>query len=261
MGLVLHEPALKTLIRDYTYEAGVRNLDREISSICRKIARQVAEKREPLLQVTESEVERLLGPPKFLSSLPMDQEEVGVATGVAWTPSGGDLMAIEVTLMPGKGNVTITGQLGEVMQESAQTAYSYLRSSARGLGVNPKVFDRLDVHIHAPEGAVPKDGPSAGVTLITALVSAFTRRPVRHTIGMSGEITLRGRVLPVGGIKEKVLAARRGGLTAIVLPRKNHKDLVDIAEPLLKDIQIVLVDRIDDVLDAVLLPEPWDEEE
>jgi ATP-dependent Lon protease len=165
-----------------------------------------------------------------------------------------------VTLMEGKGNITLTGQLGSVMQESAQAAFSYLRSSAEQLGIATNVFDQLDVHIHAPEGAVPKDGPSAGVTLVTALASAFTDRPVCHTVGMTGEITLRGRVLPVGGVKEKVLAARRGGLTHFVLPRKNEKDLVEIPKRLLKDVELVLVDRVEEVLEAALLP-PLDEEE
>jgi ATP-dependent Lon protease len=218
-------------------------------------------KRHPK-RIATNQVLQLLGPPDFLFSLPMEEEEIGVATGVAWTPAGGDLMAIEVTLMPeGKGNITLTGQLGDVMQESAQTAYSYLRSHSRTLGVSPKVFDQIDVHIHAPEGAVPKDGPSAGVTLLTALASAFTRRPVRHTIGMTGEVTLRGRVLAVGGVKEKVLAARRGGLSQFILPQKNEKDLVEIPKHVLKDIEIVLVQRVEEVLDAALLaPEPDEEE-
>ena len=254
-GIGFSQDTLHTLIRDYTYEAGVRNLEREIANVCRKIARRVAEGKRHPRRITPAQVNKLLGPPEYLFTRPMDRDEVGVATGVAWTPAGGDLMAIEVTLMEeGKGNITLTGQLGEVMQESAQTAFSYLRSHARPLGISPKIFDRVDVHIHAPEGAVPKDGPSAGVTLITALASAFTRRPVRHTVGMTGEITLRGRVLPVGGVREKILTVRRGGLTHFVLPRKNHKDLVQIPKRLLKDVKLVLVDRVEEALAAVLLP-------
>jgi ATP-dependent Lon protease len=262
VGLRFSDDALDTLIRDYTYEAGVRNLDREIANVCRKVARRVAEGKRHPKRIATTQVHKLLGPPEFIFSLPMEDDEVGVATGVAWTPAGGELMAIEVTLMAeGKGNITLTGQLGDVMQESAQTAFSYLRSHAEQLGVSPKVFDRTDVHIHAPEGAVPKDGPSAGVTLLTALASAFSRRPVRHTVGMTGEITLRGRVLPVGAVKEKILAARRGGLGQFVLPLKNEKDLVELPKHVLKDIEIILVQRVEEVLDVALLPPICDEEE
>ena len=261
-GLRFSDDALETLIRDYTYEAGVRNLDREIANVCRKVARRVAENKSYPKRITANQVSKLLGPPDFVFSLPMEEDEIGVATGVAWTPAGGEVMAIEVTLMPeGKGNITLTGQLGEVMQESAQTAFSYLRSHAQALGVSPKIFDQIDVHVHAPEGAVPKDGPSAGVTLFTALASAFTRRAVRYTIGMTGEITLRGRVLPVGGVKEKILAARRAGLSQFILPLKNKKDLVELPKAVLKDIEIILVERVEEVLDAVLLPPEFDEEE
>ena len=254
------EGALQTLIREYTYEAGVRNLEREIANVCRKIARQVAEKKKHPRRISSERIAEFLGPPTNLGTLPLDQAEVGVATGVAWTPGGGDLMVIEVALMEGKGNITMTGQLGDVMQESAQAAFSYLRSSAKRWGIPSTVFDQLDVHIHAPEGAVPKDGPSAGVTLVTALASAFSARPVRHTVGMTGEITLRGRVLPVGGLKEKLLAARRGGLTHFVMPRRNEKDLTEIPKRLLKGVEIVLVERVDEVLETALLP-PLEEEE
>ena len=260
-GLTIRTEALQVLIRDYTYEAGVRNLDRQLADVCRKVARKVAEKKRYPHRISSEQVFKLLGPPDFVFSLPMEQDEVGVATGVAWTPAGGDLMAIEVTLMgEGKGNVTLTGQLGDVMQESAQTAFSYLRSQARSLGISPKVFDRIDVHIHAPEGAVPKDGPSAGVTMVTALASAFTNRPVRHTVGMTGEVTLRGRVLPVGGIKEKLLTVRRAGLACMIMPSKNEKDLSNVPKRLLRDIDILLVDDVASVLEATLLP-PLDEEE
>ncbi len=244
-GLTFSENALKTLVRDYTYEAGVRNLEREIANVCRKVARRVAEKKRYARRITPEKINDLLGPPDYILTLPMDRDEVGVATGVAWTPAGGDLMAIEVTVMEGKGGITMTGQLGSVMQESAQAAFSYLRSSAKRVGISSEVFEQVDVHVHAPEGAVPKDGPSAGVTLVTALTSAFTGRPVRYTVGMTGEITLRGRVLPVGGVKEKVLAARRGGLSHLILPRRNEKDLVEIPKRFLKDIKILLVDGVE----------------
>jgi ATP-dependent Lon protease len=261
-GIRFSDDALETLIRDYTYEAGVRNLDREIANICRKVARRVAEGKKHPKRIGAGQVNQLLGPPDFVFSLPMEEDEIGVATGVAWTPAGGDLMAIEVTLMPeGKGNITLTGQLGDVMQESAQTAFSYLRSRATALGISPKVFDQIDVHVHAPEGGVPKDGPSAGVTLLTALASAFTRRAVRYAVGMTGEVTLRGRVLPVGGVKEKLLAARRAGLSQFILPAKNEKDLVEIPKNVLKDIEIVLVQRVEEVLEVALLPAADEEEE
>lgn len=260
-GLVFTSNALTTLIRDYTYESGVRNLEREIANVCRKVARRVAENKNHPRRISGKQVGDMLGPPGFIASLPLDEDEIGVATGVAWTPSGGELMAIEVTLMKaGKGNITLTGQLGEVMQESAQAAYSYLRSHFLEMGLSSKIFDRLDVHIHAPEGAVPKDGPSAGVTLVTALASAFTRRRVRHTVGMTGEITLRGRILPVGGVKEKLLTARRSGLAQFILPRKNEKDLTEVPKRLLKDMEIILVDHVNEVLNIALLPIADEEE-
>jgi ATP-dependent Lon protease len=183
-----------------------------------------------------------------------EQDQIGAATGVAVTDAGGDLQPIEVTLMDGKGMLLITGQLGDVMQESAQAALSYTRSNARKLELDARVFEKTDVHIHAPEGAVPKDGPSAGVTIATALVSAFTRRPVRREVALTGEITLRGRVLPIGGLKEKVLAAHRAGLKTMILPKKNKKDMVEIPKRVLRDLHIILVDHVDQVLDAALLP-------
>lgn len=251
---------MQTLIRDYTYEAGVRNLEREIANVCRKIARLVAEGKRHPRRITEARVNKFLGPPSILGTLPLDQAEIGIATGVAWTPAGGELMVIEVALMEGKGNITMTGQLGNVMQESAQAAFSYLRSSAERWRIPNSLFDQLDVHVHAPEGAVPKDGPSAGVTLITALASAFAGRPVRHTVGMTGEITLSGRILPVGGVKAKLLAARRGGLTHFVIPRRNERDLEEIPRRMRKGMEIVLVDHVEEVLEIALLP-PQDEEE
>lgn len=246
------EDGLKTLIREYTREAGVRNLEREVANVARKIARQVAEGKRFPRQITPDKVRELLGPPRFVEDTRSDTDEVGVATGAAWTAAGGELMTIEVNLMPGKGNLTLTGQLGEVMRESAQAALTYTRSQADALGIAPERFERTDIHIHLPEGAVPKDGPSAGATLATALISAFTERPIRRDVAMTGEITLRGRVLPVGGVREKALAARRAGIRTFILPRKNERDLMEIPKYLRQDVQFVLVDRIGEVLDASL---------
>jgi ATP-dependent Lon protease len=248
------EGALRSLIREYTYEAGVRNLEREIASICRKIARAVAEGKKPPRRVTSAMLNRFLGPPSFTQSLAEEQDGVGIAMGVAWTEGGGDLTPVEVVLMPGKGNLTLTGHLGDIMQESAQAALSYMRSRSRDLDIKPDVFEKTDVHVHLPEGAIPKDGPSAGITIATALVSAFTGRAVRHDVGMTGEITLRGRVLPVGGLKEKMLAAHRAGLKTIVIPKRNRKDLIEIPKRVKRGMDIVLVDGMDDVLMTAVLP-------
>jgi ATP-dependent Lon protease len=183
-----------------------------------------------------------------------DRDEVGVATGAAWTATGGEIMFVEVNLMPGKGSLTLTGQLGEVMQESAQAALTYTRSQAEALGIPDELFERIDIHIHLPEGAVPKDGPSAGISLAVALISAFTNRPVRRDVSMTGEITLRGRMLPIGGVREKALAARRSGLTTFILPSKNKSDLQDIPKKLRQDMNFVLIDHVDEVLEVALLP-------
>ncbi len=246
------EGGLKTLIREYTREAGVRNLEREVANVARKIARQVAEGKRYPRQITSEKVRELLGPPRFLEDTRSDVDEIGVATGAAWTAAGGELMTIEVNLMPGKGSLTLTGQLGEVMRESAQAALTYTRSQAEALGIAPERFERTDIHIHLPEGAVPKDGPSAGATLATALISAFTERPIRRDVAMTGEITLRGRVLPVGGVREKALAARRAGIHTFILPRKNERDLMEIPKNLRQDVHFVLVDRIEEVLEVAL---------
>lgn len=248
------DASLKTLIREYTREAGVRNLEREVANVCRKIARLVAEKKRYPRQITPDTVRRLLGPPRFTDDIRPDEDEIGVATGAAWTAAGGELMIIEVNLMPGKGGLTLTGQLGEVMRESAQAALTYTRSQANALGINPERFEKVDIHIHLPEGAVPKDGPSAGATLVTALISAFTERPIRRDVSMTGEITLRGRVLPIGGVREKALASRRAGIRTFILPHKNERDLLDIPEHLRRDVNFVLVDRVEQVLEAALLP-------
>jgi ATP-dependent Lon protease len=254
-GFAFETAALQTIIRNYTMEAGVRNLEREIANVCRKLARMVAEKKRVVKKITAVQVEKLLGPPKFTGEILADQDEVGVATGAAWTAAGGDIMFIEVNLMPGKGNLMLTGQLGEVMRESAQAALSYIRSQSDRLAIDPDRFEKTDIHIHLPEGAVPKDGPSAGVTLMTALASAFTNRPIHRDVAMTGEVTLRGRVLAVGGIREKALAARRAGVKTFILPRKNESDLQTIPEKLREDLAFVLVDRADEVLAAALVGE------
>jgi len=248
--------ALRRIIREYTYEAGVRNLEREIAAICRKAARRLAEGKKPLRRVTPGAVPRYLGPPRYLRNRAKEKDEVGLATSLAWTEAGGDLMPVEVTLMPGKGNLTLTGQLGEVMQESAQAALSYVRSRSKALGLLGDIFEKTDIHIHLPEGAIPKDGPSAGITMATALTSAFTDRPVRGDVGMSGEITLRGRILPVGGLKEKILAAHRAGLKIVVISRRNEPDLAEIPRKVLRHMKVVLVERMEEVLEVALVPLP-----
>ncbi|HLV43345.1 MAG TPA: endopeptidase La, partial [Aggregatilineales bacterium] len=253
-GIVFEKTALTQIIREYTYEAGVRNLEREIANICRKIARKVAEGRAHAKHITAKGLDKYLGPPRIPGPIVSDEDEIGLALGVAWTEVGGDVLPVEVTLMPGKGTLTLTGQLGDVMQESAQAALSYTRARARDFDINPDVFEDTDIHIHLPEGAVPKDGPSAGVTLATALVSAFTERPVRHDVVMTGEITLRGRVLPVGGIKEKILAARRCSIKDVIIPAENVKDIEELPRRARRELNIITVSRMDDVLDAALLP-------
>ena len=247
------DEAVTAVLRNYTREAGVRNLEREVANVCRKIARLVAEGKAPPKRITAQKVAELLGPPRFSQEELQERDEIGIATGAAWTMSGGDILFIEVNLMPGKGILTLTGQLGEVMQESAQAALTYTRSQSEALNIDQKWFEEKDVHIHVPEGAVPKDGPSAGVALATALISAYTNRPIRRDVSMTGEITLRGRVLPVGGVREKALAARRAGIKTFILPRKNESDLETIPERLRQDLQFVLVDRMSDVLRHALV--------
>ncbi|NLF78434.1 MAG: endopeptidase La [Chloroflexi bacterium] len=255
-GIRFEDNAIRMICREYTYEAGVRNLEREIAKICRKIARGVAENKRVQKRITAESLHKFLGPPQFISPLAEETDEIGMATGLAWTEGGGDIMAIEVTLMPGKGMLMLTGQLGEVMQESAQTALSYTRSQAAQLKIDPEEFERLDIHVHLPEGAIPKEGPSAGITLATAMVSAFTQRKVRRDVAMTGEITLRGRVLPVGGIREKLLTAHRAGVKSVMLPKRNEKDLEEIPKKTLRDLNIVLVSHMDEVLKQALLPGP-----
>lgn len=252
--LKFQEPAIRKVIREYTYEAGVRNLERELGRLCRKVARLKSEGKAFPSRIGTPAVEKFLGPAEFFLTEAERQDEVGVATAIAWTMNGGEIMPVEVLIMEGKGNLQITGQIGEVMQESAQAGMSYLKAHARELGLDPDEFESLDVHIHVPEGAIPKDGPSAGITIAAALVSAFTKRPVYKDVCMSGEITLRGRVLPVGGVREKVLAAHRSGLKTVILPERNLKDLVDVPKKVKDDMKIVPVTRFDEVLKLALHP-------
>ncbi|MEQ8671701.1 MAG: endopeptidase La [Aggregatilineales bacterium] len=257
-GVKFEHDALVTIIRDYTYEAGVRNLDREIANICRKTARLLAEEKRYPHRIRSEHVEKYLGPPPFIASRANKEDSIGIVTGLAWTSGGGDILTIEVSLLPGKGNLTLTGQLGEVMQESAQAALSYMRSRAREMDVPADDFENYDLHVHLPEGAVPKDGPSAGITLAIAIISAFTERKVRSDFAMTGEITLRGKVLAVGGIKEKLLAARRVQIKNIVMPEQNRKDLVDVPPKALRDMNITFVEDMQDVIDVILLDPPED---
>jgi ATP-dependent Lon protease len=251
------DKAILGIIRHYTREAGVRNLEREVASVCRKVAVEVVKTdRNAHVKVSASSLTKFLGVPKFRYGMAETLPQVGVATGLAWTELGGEILSIEVTIVPGRGKVTITGQLGDVMQESAQAALSYVRSRATALGLS-SAFHKIDIHIHIPEGAIPKDGPSAGITLATALVSALRRIPVRNDLAMTGEITLRGRVLPIGGLKEKVLAAHRAGIKTILIPKENAKDVDEIPQQVLKSVTIIQVEHMDDVLrQALVLTDP-----
>ena len=248
------DEGLKHLIESYTREAGVRNLEREIGSICRKVARRVVTRKKGFdnIEISPERVEELLGKRRYRPRRKKEESEVGVATGLAWTQVGGELLETEIGLMKGKGKLTITGQLGDVMKESARAAVSYLRSRADLLGIDPEFSDTRDLHIHVPEGAIPKDGPSAGITMATALVSALTKIAVRKDVAMTGEITLRGKVLPVGGIKDKRLAAYRAGINEVILPKENEKDLEDIPEEVQDDLEFHLVESMDEVLSIAL---------
>ena len=249
-NIIFAESSIKMLIRRYTREAGVRNLEREIAAVCRKVARDVAKSgnRDKLVRITPKKVQQYLGVPKFHFGLAEESDQIGMSTGLAWTEVGGELLVTEVSVMPGKGKLIITGKLGNVMQESAQAAMSYVRSRAESLGLGKEFYDKVDIHIHLPEGAIPKDGPSAGITMATAITSALLKIPVRKDVAMTGEITLRGRVLPIGGLKEKLLAAHRGKIREVLVPKENQKDLKEIPKKILKEIHIVLVEHMDDVL-------------
>ncbi len=254
--VVFTDEALRRVAREYTREAGVRNLEREIAAIFRKVATEVATGRASSVRVTIQNLHKFLGPPKFRYGLAEKTDEIGSATGLVYTEMGGDIVSVEATLMRGEGKLTLTGQLGDVMRESGQAAVSYVRSRARRLGADDEFYQKYDVHIHVPAGAVPKDGPSAGITLATALASVVTARPVRKDVALTGEITLRGKVLAIGGLKEKVLAAHRAGIKTIILPRENDKDLQEIPANVRKHLRFVLVDHMDQVLAEALLPVP-----
>jgi len=247
------DKAVYGIIREYTHEAGVRNLEREIATVARKTARALVMGEARSVTVSNRTITEMLGPTRFQQEVATREDEVGVATGLAYTPTGGEVLFIEARVVPGKGNLTLTGQLGDVMKESAQAALTYARARGRalGLGADDQLADK-DVHVHVPAGAVPKDGPSAGITMATAIISALTRRPVDHTLAMTGEITLRGRVLPIGGLKEKVLAASRAGITRVVAPRDNRRDLAEIPARVQKQITFTFVDHMDQVLTAAL---------
>jgi len=241
--------ALTSLIREYTRESGVRNMEQLLASICRKAAKAiVADPDSAPIVVDTVKLKEFLGPPKFRYGMAEQEDQIGAVTGLAWTEVGGDTLVIEVTVMPGSGKLTLTGQLGDVMKESAQAAFSYTRSRVKELGVEPDFHEKYDVHIHIPEGAIPKDGPSAGITMATALISALTNRPVSREVAMTGEITLRGRVLPIGGLKEKSLAAHRAGIRKVLIPKDNERDLRDVPDSVRSDMIFIPVSHMDEVL-------------
>ncbi|NOZ64288.1 MAG: endopeptidase La [Caldiserica bacterium] len=254
----LSREAIKKIIREYTREAGVRNLEREIAGILRKLARKKVEKKgKDKFRVTNSAVEKFLGPPRYRYLFPEDKSEIGVAMGLAWTEAGGEILSVEATTMKGKGNLLLTGKLGEVMKESAQAALSFIRSRSRELSLDEEVYEKTDIHVHVPEGAIPKDGPSAGIAILIAMASALARAPIDSKIAMTGEITLRGKVLPVGGIKTKVLAAHRGGIKKVVLPKDNFSELTEIPSYIRKDIEFIPVESVDEVL-KITLEKVWE---
>jgi ATP-dependent Lon protease len=248
------EKAINFTIQRYTREAGVRTLEREIGSLCRKTAKEVvANGKEFSLNVTPKVVQKLLGSPKFKHGQIEEANQIGMSTGLAWTEVGGELLNIEVTIVPGKGTFTVTGKLGEVMQESTRAAMSYVRSRGSRLGLDRNFYQKVDIHVHVPEGAQPKDGPSAGIAMATAILSGLIKKEIRNDLAMTGEITLRGRVLPIGGLKEKILAAHRGGVKTVLIPKENEKDLIDIPKEVLKDVNIVSVNHMDDVIPYAII--------
>ncbi|WP_342432499.1 endopeptidase La [Neobacillus sp. FSL H8-0543] len=251
--LQVRDDAILKIVRYYTREAGVRSMERQMATLCRKTAKIIVSGEKKRVVITEKNVEEFLGKPKYRYGLAETEDQIGIATGLAYTTVGGDTLQIEVSLSPGKGRLVLTGKLGDVMKESAQAAFSYVRSKSTELGIEENFHEKYDVHIHVPEGAVPKDGPSAGITMATALVSALSGRPIRREVGMTGEITLRGRVLPIGGLKEKTLSAHRAGLTKIILPKDNEMDIDDIPESVRNELQFVLVSHVDEVFKHALL--------
>ena len=244
--------AVKHIITGYTREAGLRNLEREIATVCRGVASRIAEEKATSQNINVVNLSKYLGPVKIIAEAKSRISTPGIAIGLAWTPTGGELLFIEATAMKGKNGLTLTGQLGDVMKESATTALSYIRSNAKSLGIDENFFDKHDIHIHVPAGAIPKDGPSAGVTMLTALTSLLTKKTIKKDLAMTGEITLRGQVLPIGGIKEKALAAHRAGIKTIILPRWNKKDLEELPKKVLKEIKFHAVDKMEDVLKIAL---------
>jgi ATP-dependent Lon protease len=251
-NVIISDAALKQLIAQYTREAGVRNLEREIANVFRKVAKMIAEGKVKRYQISPPNLHKYLGVPKFLPEAEQEKDTIGVATGLAWTEAGGDIIYVEATIMKGKGSLTLTGHLGDVMKESAQAALSYIRSAAKSLDIKDDAFSKYDIHIHVPAGAIPKDGPSAGITMASAIASVFTGVPLDKEVAMTGEITLRGRVLPIGGLKEKALAARRFGIKTVILPKRNEKDLEDVPKNVRKNMNFVFVETMDDVLKAAL---------
>ncbi len=247
-NIEITDNALKFVISHYTREAGVRNLERKLANIYRKVAKLIAEGKEEKVIVIDETVSKYLGPIKFSATLIEKKDEIGQSTGLAWTEAGGDILFIEVALMPGKGTLLLTGQLGDVMKESAQAALSYIRSRAHTFGIPDKTFQKTDIHVHVPEGAVPKDGPSAGLAITSAILSALTKTPIKRTVAMTGEVTLRGRALEIGGVKEKVIAAHRAGIKTVILPKENKKDLEELPKEVLKEVQFVFVSHMDEVL-------------
>jgi len=254
--LVIGKDALREMIRAYTREAGVRNLERQIATICRKTAKDLVSGRKKKVRITGKNVGKYLGIPRFRHGQAEKESQVGVAVGMAVTDVGGDVVSCEVSVVKGKGNLTLTGHLGDIMRESAQAGLSYLRSRAVDLGLSDDFYEAVDIHVHVPEGSVPKDGPSAGITLTCAMASALTKRPVRHDLAMTGEVTLRGRVLSIGGVKEKVLAAHRAGIVNIILPDENRKDLEEVPANIREELSVTFVTHMDEVLAAALLKEP-----
>jgi ATP-dependent Lon protease len=247
------DQAIQEIIRSYTYEAGVRNLDREVGRICRKVVRRLAQHKRAPRAITPKHITKFLGPPTYSDSFLQEEDEVGVATGLAWTAAGGDILSIEVSLYEGKGNLTLTGHLGEIMQESVQAALSYTKANAAKYAIDPANFENIDIHLHVPEGATPKDGPSAGITMATALISAFSGRKVNRRIAMTGEMTLRGKVLPIGGLRAKAMAAHRIGIKTIIIPKQNQKDLVEIPKKIRRHLTFIPVDNLEGVLKVSLL--------
>jgi ATP-dependent Lon protease len=258
----LGDEALIDLIRYYTREAGVRSLEREIANLARKSIKEIVGGEKKLVKITRKNLEKYAGVRKFRYGEADLEDQIGTTTGLAWTEVGGELLSIEAVNVPGKGKMTITGKLGDVMQESVQAARSYVRSRSREFGIPPDTFDKVDIHIHVPEGATPKDGPSAGVAMATSIVSVLTRIPVKAAVAMTGEVTLRGRVLPIGGLKEKLLAALRGGLKQVLIPKDNEKDLAEIPDNVKKGLQIIPVATVDEALRVALthMPVPLPED-